>query len=143
MLIFLCFAIISIIALKLWMNKRLKRSAIVILHAFAGWIVCAAIMGAGPMIFSMFTTLIIHLIGGPLFFVLVSAFYFKRFNYTTPVQTALIFISFVIVVDFFLVAMIILKSYEMFKSPMGTWIPFALIFLSTLITGLLVNKKTK
>jgi hypothetical protein len=39
--------------------------------------------------------------------------------------------------DFFLVAMVINRSFEMFTSPLGTWIPFVLIFASTYLTGLL------
>ena len=30
--------------------------------------------------------------------------------------------------DVFVVAMLINKSFDMFLSPLGTWIPFALIF---------------
>jgi hypothetical protein len=37
--------------------------------------------------------------------------------------------------DFFIVAMLINKSFEMFTSLLGTWIPFALIFISTYLTG--------
>jgi hypothetical protein len=56
-------------------------------------------------------------------------------------QTALIFVGFVLTVDFLLVALLILKSLEMFTSPLGTWIPFALIFASTYLTGLFTVKR--
>jgi uncharacterized integral membrane protein len=59
------------------------------------------------------------------------------------VYTGLIFVSFVILVDFFVVALLINRSLEMFASPLGTWIPFALIFLSTYVTGTLINRSTK
>jgi len=55
-------------------------------------------------------------------------------------QTAVIFVGFVIAVDFFLVALLMLNSFEMFTSPLGTWIPFVLIFLATYLTGLYVRK---
>jgi len=45
------------------------------------------------------------------------------------------------VVDFFVVALLINKSLAMFASPLGTWIPFALIFASTLVTGSLLSRK--
>ncbi len=41
--------------------------------------------------------------------------------------------------DFFVVALLINRSLEMFASPLGTWIPFALIFVSTWLTGLVVT----
>ncbi len=38
-------------------------------------------------------------------------------------------------VDFFLVALVVNRSLEMFRSLVGTWLPCSLIFLSTFITG--------
>jgi len=118
-----------------------KKIFTILIHAFIGWAICAAIMGIGMQLFSMKTTLIIHAIGGPLGFLILSLIYFKKFNYTSPLQTAIIFIAFIIFMDFFIVAFLIEKSFDMFTSPLGTWIPFALIFLATYFTGLIVSKK--
>jgi hypothetical protein len=41
-------------------------------------------------------------------------------------MTALVFVSFVIIIDFLVVALLINRSLEMFNSLLGTWIPFAL-----------------
>jgi hypothetical protein len=71
----------------------------------------------------------------PIFFTIVSLIYFKKFNYTTPLQTALIFVGFVIAADFFVVALLMNRSLEMFANLLGTWIPFAFIFTSTYVTG--------
>ncbi len=117
-----------------------QKVLIILAHAFVGWMLCAATMGIGMSVTSMNTTLIIHAIAAPIFFAGVSLFYFRKFNYTTPLQTASIFIAFVIAMDFFLVAMVINRSFEMFASLLGTWIPFALIFTSTYLTGLLTQK---
>lgn len=67
--------------------------------------------------------------------------YFKKFNYTNPLQTAIIFVSFVIFMDIFVIALLIEKSFVMFKSILGTWIPFILIILSTYLTGVYALKK--
>jgi len=112
-----------------------KKYFIILIHAFVGWALCAATMGIGMAITTIETMLIIHAIGAPIFFAIISWVYFQKFNYTNPLQTALIFISFVIIVDFFVVALMINKSLDMFTSPLGTWIPFALIFVSTYLTG--------
>jgi hypothetical protein len=97
-----------------------------------------------PMaLISIESALIIHAIGAPIIFTTISLVYFNKFNYTTPLQTALIFVSFIIVVDFFVVALMVNRSLEMFASPLGTWIPFALIFTSTYVTGLLTTRSTK
>ncbi len=117
-----------------------KKIAIILVHAFVGWALCAATMGIGMATMTMESTLIVHAIGAPIFFAIVSLIYFRKFNYTTPLQTAMIFVGFVIAVDFFVVALLINKSLEMFASLLGTWIPFALIFTSTYLTGLWVQR---
>ena len=57
-------------------------------------------------------------------------------------QTALIFVGFVIIVDFLVVALLINQSLDMFARLLGTWIPFALIFTSTYLTGLYTKRKS-
>lgn len=91
-------------------RSRGKKIWIVLLYAFIGWAVCASIMGAGMAHLPMHTALILHAIGGPLAFVLLSYHYHRHFRFTEPLQTALIFVSFLALVDFFLVALVILKS---------------------------------
>ena len=105
-------------------------------HAFVGWALCAATMGLGMALTTLNNALIVHALGAPIFFFIVSLIYFRKFNFTTPLQTALIFVGFVIAVDFLVVAILINKSLDMFASLLGTWIPFALIFTSTYLTGL-------
>ena len=117
-----------------------KQMAIIAIHAFIAWALCAATMGIGMVVTSIQTALIVHAIGAPIFSAGISFNYFKKYNYTSPLKTAIIFVSFVILVDFFLVAMVINKSFDMFTDPLGTWIPFALIFASTYLTGMVLTK---
>lgn len=119
------------------------KTLIILAHAFVGWALCGAIMGVGPLLMPMQTTLIVHLIAAPIIFAAISYFYFTKFAFTTPLQTALIFVGFVIFTDFLLVGVIIIGSLEMFSSPIGTWIPFILIFASTYLTGTLVTRQTR
>lgn len=114
--------------------------AILLAHAFVGWVLCFATIGIGMAVTSLETALIAHAIAAPIVFAIVSLVYFRKFSFTTPLQTAVIFTSFVIAMDFFVVAMLINRSFEMFTSMLGTWIPFALIFTSTYLTGSLVNR---
>jgi hypothetical protein len=113
-----------------------KKAIIILIHAFVGWGLCGATIGIGKNLTSMEIALVLHAIGAPIFFAIIALIYFKNFNYTTPLQTAVIFIGFVIFMDVFLVALFIEKSFAMFTSPLGTWIPFVFIFLATYITGL-------
>ena len=120
-----------------------KKAAVVLAHAFVGWILCAATMGIGMAVTTLHAALIIHAIGAPIYFTVVSYVYFTRFNYTRPLRTALVFVGFVIIVDFLVVALLINKSLAMFGSLLGTWIPFALIFASSLATGFGVTSRKR
>jgi hypothetical protein len=116
-----------------------KKIIIISLHAFVGWILCAATMGIGMSLWHVNTALIVHMFSAPVFFTAISLVYFTKFNYTTPLQTAAILTGFVMVVDFFIVALLINQSLDMFTSLIGTWIPFSLIFLSTYLTGIILR----
>ena len=64
------------------MEKRpLNKAVVILIHAFVGWAFCAAIMGIGMAVTSLQTTLILHAIGGPIGFIVISLFYFKKFGY--------------------------------------------------------------
>jgi hypothetical protein len=117
-----------------------SKCVILLVHASVGWALCFATIGIGRTVTTMEITLIVHAILAPIFFAAVSLVYFHRFHFTTPLQTAVIFIAFVMAMDFFVVAMLINKSLAMFFSLRGTWIPFALIFASTYLTGLFVQR---
>jgi len=121
----------------------IKKVTAVLIYAFVGWALCGATMGIGMATASIENALIIHAIAAPVVFAIVSFIYFRKFNYTTPAQTATSFVGFVIAMDFFVVAMLINKSLEMFGSLLGTWIPFALIFTATYLTGLFTVKSPK
>jgi hypothetical protein len=114
---------------------------ILLAHAFVGWLFCFGVMGIGMSILPLKKALIVHAVAAPIIFTAVSLSYYSKFNMTKPLLTAFAFTGFVITVDFFLVALVINRSLDMFLSPIGTWIPFLLIFLSVYFTGILKNRR--
>jgi hypothetical protein len=120
----------------------IREILILLLHAFIGWALCGAVMMIGRELMSINTTLIVHAAATPVVYTFLSLFYFKKFAYTSPFVTAFVFLHFVILMDFFVVGLFIEKSLEMFTSPLGTWVPFLLIFLTTFLVGSAVKKKT-
>lgn len=120
---------------------QIKKYAVVLAFALIAQMLCWAIMVVGQMVTSIENTLIAHAIGAPIIAIVVSFIYYKKFNYTTPLQTAIVFASVVIAMDVFIVALLIEKSFEMFTSPIGTWIPISSIFLATYLTGLFVTRR--
>jgi hypothetical protein len=105
-------------------------------HAVVGWGLCGATIGIGRKFTTLHNTLIAHAIAAPIIFVVVSAVYFCWFGGTGPAATAATFVAIVIFLDVFVIALLVEKSFEMFHSVLGTWLPFALIFLATWLTGL-------
>ena len=51
------------------------------------------------------------------------------------------FLGTAVFLDVFVVAMLIEKSFEMFASPIGTWIPLTLIFFAALLAGRLARRR--
>lgn len=121
----------------------MKKAIIAFIHAFVGWGICGAIIFIGRTFSSMDNVLIFHGIAVPIVFGAISFIYHRFFNYTKPLLTALIFMGIAMVLDAGLVAPVFEKSFDMFTKPqsiIGTWIPFACIFIATYIVGLIVRR---
>ena len=118
-----------------------KESLILLVHAIIIYFVCFAVMGVSMATLSIYMALLAHAAAAPFVSAIFSYIYYKKFNHSSPIITALVFVATVILLDFFLTATIILQDYAMFYSMIGTWIPFALIFLAALIVGIHLNRE--
>jgi hypothetical protein len=105
----------------------LKAIAIVI-PAVVGWGLCGATIGVGRKVTTLRNALIAHAIAAPIIFGALSVVYFRWFGSTGPATTAALFLAIVIFLDIFVVALLVEKSFDMFRSVLGTWLPFVLIF---------------
>lgn len=112
-----------------------RKVVIIVAHSVVGWGYCGALVAIGRRFFSMDTTLVVHAVGAPIGFALLTLLYQRKFAFTGPLQTAAIFLGIVIALDLVLVAPVFEKSFAMFASPLGTWIPFVFIFLATYVTS--------
>lgn len=100
--------------------------------ALPAWGACGAAMGIGLAKTTLRTTLTIHAVVAVVGFGATSWLYFGFLERTlTPLQGALAFTAEVVVLDALVVALLILRSFDMFKSIAGTWLPFLLIFAVT------------
>jgi hypothetical protein len=117
----------------------MKKTLIVLGFGCAVWGLCGALVGIGRQFMSMEATLIVHAIGAPIGAALASWVYFRRFGFTGPLATAAIFVVTALGLDAVIVAPLFERSYEMFSSLLGVWIPQALIFAATWLTGSLVG----
>jgi len=118
----------------------MKKSFVLMVLGIAGWAACGAIMFALLQTTTIYLSLIIHFIAAPFIFLGISNLYYKKFDYTTPIVTAIILTAIVMILDFFVVGLVIEKNLEMFESVMGTWLPFLFIFLTVWLRGLAIHR---
>lgn len=123
-------------------TNPILRAGVLLGLALVGWALCGAIMNIGRTVTSLEITLVVHAIAAPLIFAALGWIYARQFAYPTPVKTALIFTGIVIAMDALLVAPFLERSYAMFTSVAGTWLPFVLIFLGAYVGGLLARRQT-
>ncbi len=108
---------------------------VLLLHALVIWAACAGTIGIGRTAASMEATLIVHAAIAPAFAAGVSAVYFHRPDHASPLLTASVVLALIVLMDVLLVALILDRSLDMFRSVLGTWLPLALIFAATAATG--------
>jgi len=108
-------------------------------HGLIGWAACGALMGVLMATASMKTALVVHGVGAPIIFAALTAHMFLRHGQRPPLAVATFFTAIVIVLDAVVVAWVIQGSFEMFSSVVGTWLPFALIFVSVYVTATLLQ----
>lgn len=112
-----------------------KSVGMVVVFALVGWSLCGVVMYAAMDLTTTSRALAIHALAAPFIFAVLSFIYFRRPGSWSPLAAAAVFLGIVIAMDLFVVAFLIEKSFNMFGSIRGTWLPFTLIFASTWWTG--------
>ncbi|OGS22111.1 MAG: hypothetical protein A3J83_03835 [Elusimicrobia bacterium RIFOXYA2_FULL_40_6] len=120
------------------LDNKLRKGLIILAHVLVGWIICGLYMFIGMKI-SIRNTIVSHAILTPVIFGIIAWNYYKKFNFTSPLITALLFVSIVMFLDANVVAVMIQRNLDMFRSFGGTWLPFILIFITTYLVGLFMK----
>lgn len=120
----------------------MTRAPSVVVHAMIGWAICGATVAVGRQLVSMTATLWIHAVVAPVAFGLLASHHFRRFPASSVPMTALAMLGIVVGLDAFLVAPVFEKSYAMFASPLGTWVPFASIFAASYCAGSVHHRRS-
>ncbi len=102
------------------------------------WAACGAVIAIGRQIWTLDTTLRIHLVAAPVLAFVVSAIHKSLAPQFNSVLRAVVVTGLVMLLDAVVVAPLFERSYAMFRSLVGTWIPFAAIFLASLAAGILL-----
>jgi len=87
-------------------------------------------MAVGRKRLGLERTLIVHAVGAPAIFLLLGLLAGVLRPDLSPLATAAVFLATVVAFDALIVAPFMERSYAMFRSALGTWIPFGLIFVA-------------
>lgn len=121
------------------MKTRVGRGFVIGLHGVAIWALCGGVMESARAAIGQDNALVVHAVAAPIIAAAVSASYVRRFGYTRPAPTAAVFTVIPMLLDATVIAPFAEHSYAMFTSALGTWIPLALIFVSTYATTTLMS----
>jgi hypothetical protein len=105
--------------------------------ALALWAGCGGVIGVGRRLWSIDTTLRIHLVAAPILAFLVASLHKGLAPAFDPMLRAASITTIVVLLDALVVAPFFERSYAMFRSVIGTWLPFVAIFAASLAAGVL------
>lgn len=122
-------------------GRSVKRTAALLGHALTGWAVCGATVAIGRQVISMDATLLVHAVVAGLAFGFLAWHYSVRYPDASALGVSLTMLSVVVGLDALVVAPFLERSYAMFRSVLGTWVPFALIFAASYIAAHLARQR--
>jgi hypothetical protein len=99
-----------------------------ILCGVACWMVCGMVMMGGRSLFGIEAALVIHLLAAPFVGAGFALLLWRHPRHPGVVPTAAALAGIPALLDAIVVAPFLERSFEMFASPVGTWIPLGLIF---------------
>ena len=95
------------------------------------WGMCGGVIAIGRRIWSLQTTLYVHLLAAPIFAYGLSGLHRLAAPQFGSLPRAVAMTGAVMALDAFIVAPLFERSFAMFRSVIGTWLPFAAIFLAS------------
>lgn len=97
-------------------GSRLGQTVALAVLGILGWALCGALVFIGMAASTIETALVLHAIGAPIAFAAIAAFDFTRLGHASPLRAAIAILLVVTLLDFFVVALSINRSMEMFQS---------------------------
>ncbi len=99
------------------------------------WGACGGVIAAGRRLWSLDTTLRVHLVVAPVLAFLVAVAHKELAPGFDPLLRAAAITFIVMLLDALVVAPLFERSYAMFRSFVGTWLPFVAIFAACWAAG--------
>lgn len=108
--------------------------------ALALWASCGGVMAVGRHLWTLDTALRVHLVAAPTIAFLLSALHEWTFPEFSSLLRATLMTGLVVLLDALVVAPAFERSYAMFRSVIGTWLPFLAIFVASFAAGTLISR---
>ncbi len=109
--------------------------AYLVVLALVLWGACGGVIAVGRRLWSIDTTLRVHLVVAPVLAFLVVVAYKELAPGFDPLLRAAAITFIVMLLDALVVAPLFERSYAMFRSFVGTWLPFVAIFAACWAAG--------
>lgn len=106
--------------------------------AVVNWIACGLVFALARALLGVDAAVAIHLVAAPVIGALATLFLWNHPRHPGVAATALTLAGTAASLDAIVVAPFLERSYAMFESPAGTWLPLALILASSALTGTLL-----
>jgi hypothetical protein len=103
------------------------------------WGACGGVIAIGRKLWSIDTTLRVHLVAAAIVAFLVAAAHRALAPDFDPLLRAAAITTIVMLLDALVVAPLFERSYAMFRSVIGTWLPFLAIFAACWAAGVLAH----
>jgi hypothetical protein len=124
--------------------SALQRSGVAvgrtILCAVGGWMACGVVFALARTGLGVEAAIWIHLVAAPFIGGAATLLLWKHPRHPGILGTAAALAGTAALLDAVLVAPFLERSFAMFASPLGTWIPLALIFVAGATTGALLTR---
>ncbi len=109
--------------------------AYLVVLALVLWGACGGVIAVGRRLWSIDTTLRVHLVVAPVLAFLVAVAHKELAPGFDPLLRAAAITVVVVLLDALVVAPLFERSYAMFRSFVGTWLPFVAIFAACWAAG--------
>jgi hypothetical protein len=112
-----------------WLNAALLYLPVI------GWALCGLVIYLGLRWLPLQATLVAHTVAAPIIFGLLAHRYYRYRDRPLPLETAALFAGVTAVLDLVVVGMLVEGSLAVFREPLGSWVPFVLIFATVWKVG--------
>lgn len=110
-----------------------------LLWGLAAWAACGLVLTVSRVLWGIQIALWVHVAAAPVISFAATFLYWNHPRHLPPLPTAVLLIGAVFCLDLLVVAPFFERSFAMFESILGTWLPMGLMAVTSYLAGLLLS----